>query len=408
MSYYVLIKYCQIPRQGAMKKLRQVWAEVNLNNLKDNYFSVYQSLKKGTGVLPVIKGNAYGHGAVAVARQLLECGAESLAVSSVHEGIELRQAGINVPLVILEETPPQGAEKVVEYDLTAAACSFPFISALGFHARQKQKIVKIHVRVDTSYGGPGIKPGDFGQFARKIKEMPWLEIEGIFTHLFAAYTLDGKNVAAQLNTFNEVLAEARRLNLEIPLVHAASSPAIFNYPDSHYNLVRPGIALYGLPPYEGASCDIKPVMQLKGDIVSIKEINCGFSLGYKDNIAVERPLRIATVSIGYGDAFFLFLINNGEALIRGKRAPYFGRSCTATIRLDITDVEDAQVGDEVVFFGEQGDESISAVEVAEKAGIGLLNCETVCLLNRELPRIYLKQDDYEKASTSATGFWMER
>ncbi len=366
------------------------WAEIHLDKLKNNFFAVKHRLQPGTKVIAVIKADAYGHGAVRVASALADCAVDGFAVSSAAEAIELRGAGILAPILILGYTPPEWAETVLKYDLTATVCNAKLAAALAEKAELKQQKARIHIKVDTGFGSDGVPDGQCLAFVQKLLSNKWLEIEGVFTHLVSAYGQDEELLRNQLARFDQLISGFTAHSVAIPLIHAASSPAIMNVPETHYDLVRLGIVLYGLTvPNSELGPEFKPVMQLKAKITGIKTIEPGHTLGYGRTYPVESNKRIASVPLGYADGFFFLLLKNGEVLVHGKRAPIWGQPRMDHFLVDVTDIPEASVGDEIVIFGEQRGAVITAEEVALRSQVGLLNCDAVCLLGKRVPRIYV-------------------
>lgn len=368
-----------------------VWAEISLGNLKYNMERLRQNLGEQVAIMPVVKTDAYGHGAVPVSKIFEACGAAGLAVAKVAEGVELRKGGLGLPVYVIEYMLPGESEMVLEHDLVPIVQSMDLARILALKGRERQKKVRVQIRVDTGEGNMGLYPGDITDMLRLLKELEWLEPDGIFTHLTAAYAHDSRLVERQLYLFNEAVELAAKEDVHFPLVHTASSPAILSFPKSYYNLVRPGTLLYGLPSLKDQQDrDYKGVMQLKARISHLKRIDGGQkTLGYDFRVTAASAMTLAVVPLGYGDALFLLNYMHGHVLVGGCRAPVFGRPCMAHFLVDVTQIPGAGIGDEVVIFGQQGTGVIRAETVAENAGINILNCESVCFLSNRIKRIYL-------------------
>jgi len=364
------------------------WVEVDLARLKYNVQMLQNRIGPAVSMLPVVKADAYGHGAVAVSRCLQKIpSVKGLAVASVAEGIELRSAGIGVPIFMLECALPGQESLIVDYHLIPLVTDLSMARELAILGKQKQKKVRVHIRVDSYTGNMGMALDELSYFLQQVKDMEWLEWSGIFTHLYAAYSQHDQLVKKQLSVFNRAREIAREMRIPIPMIHAASSPAILRYPEAYYNTVRPGTVIYGLPSFNGQIDDYRPVMQLKSQITNVKSMPAGSVIaGYKYRNSYASRVRLAKVALGYADASFLLNMREGEVLIRGQKVKIVGIPYMLHLLVDITGVPTAAPGDEVVFFGEQGEMMISAEEVAFKADIGTTNCEKVCFLSNRLPR----------------------
>jgi alanine racemase len=372
------------------KDMPLAWAEINTESLKNNFLAVKKRVKAGTKITAVVKADAYGHGAVQVGKILAQSGVDVFAVAAISEGIELRDGGITLPILVLGYTPPEQAEVVLQYNLTSTICNERLVWSLAQAARKIGKRAQIHIKVDTGFGSDGILASDCLSFIRKIMAEKWLEIEGIFTHLVSAYGQDKDQLAKQLTCFEQLMADLADCGVSIPIFHAASSPAILAVPEAHYDMVRAGIILYGLSvPNIDLGPDFKPAMQLKARITSVNKVESGCTLGYGCTFPVDHRILIATVPIGYADGFFFLLQKNGEVLIHGQKAQICGQPRMDHFLVDVTDIPEIRIGDEVVVFGEQMGASIRAEEVSVRSQVGLLNCDAMCLLGRRVPRIYI-------------------
>lgn len=371
----------------------QSWAEVRLDRLKHNLQIARSMIAGDSEIMAVVKADAYGHGAVQTAQALIDGGADKLAVATVAEGIELREHDIRAPILVLGIPGPGEAEAIAACRLTASIGNLGYAQLLNRIAGSRGEKVKVHVRVDTGMGSAGVLTGECRSLLEKLEELKHLEIEGIYTHLNAAYGEDKSYVQVQLLEFQSVLDELEGRGMRIPLIHAASSPAL-GIPGSEYRMIRPGIMLYGLQSRNQAVDEqIKPVMQLKARVTCIKEVACDFKMGYGWSLSTACPTRIATLPLGYADAFFLHFISSPQVLIHGQRVPLLGRTCMDHCMADITGLNGVEIGDEAVFFGEQGDARITVEELTRKAGIGPDNCDLICLLGHRVPRIYISAEE---------------
>lgn len=383
------------PKQpGMARSMRPAWAEVRLDHLAHNIRRIRKRVGRDIRIMAVVKANAYGHGSVEVAKVLLEQGADRLAVALVDEGVELRRAGIEAPVLVLGMFGREEADVIVRYGLTPMVCTTEGLRDLQRVARKFHKTVRFHLRVDPGMGSVGIPMEECKRFLHEAGKYPDLFPEGLFTHLPSAYGGTREEVEEDLRHFNGMLAELTAAGLRPPLVHAASSPGILNFPASYFDMVRPGIMLYGLPVYEGcADPELKPVMRLKSRIVYQKDVRAGTKLGYGNRWHAERNLKLATVPIGYGDGLFLFFMEGGEVLIHGQKAPIFGQVYMDHFMIDVTEIAGTAVGDEVVLIGRQGESRITSAEVADRSGIGGMHCDCVHLLSSRIPRVYIGKLD---------------
>lgn len=374
------------PSNYALPFLRPTWAEIDLGAFKHNFKEIKRKLKKGTSLLPVVKADGYGHGMEEIARASLSCGAKLLGVANIEEGIFLRKKGITAPILILGSVYPlSNFTHILRYNLTPAICSLQASQELSKIAQRRKKKVKVHIKVDTGMGRIGVSAENAASLVKKVIQLPGIIIEGIFTHLAAADS-DYEFTMEQIRKFQSVIDELKRDNINIKYKHAANSTAILRYSDAHFNLARPGISLYGLAPFAGAEreIDLKQVMQLKTKIVFIKRVKKGTSVSYGRTWRAKRDSIIGTLPIGYADGYNRLLSNRGEVLIRGKRIPIVGRVCMDMCMVDITSLPDVKVGEEVVLIGSQGEEKITADEIAKL--IGTISYEVVCGISKRVPR----------------------
>jgi len=365
------------------------WAEIDLDAIAFNVRAFQRHVGERVQVMAVVKANAYGHGAVPVAGAALGAGASRLAVHRLTEGIELRRGGIQAPILLLGYTPPDGAGQVVRYNLTPSLITAEFAQALSAVASAQGASVPVHVKVDSGMSRYGLMPEEVLDFLRFIQPLPGMRLEGLFTHFATADWLDQSQGLRQLHTFQQVLSTARGAGFEFPLAHAANSAAAMRLPEAHFNLVRPGIGLYGLdpstewaPPFE-----IRPALTLKSRVSRVRRLPAGAGVSYGRTYITEKPTMAALVPVGYGDGYHRILSNQGYVLIRGRRAPLIGRICMDQFVVDVDAIPDVQQDDEVVLVGAQGGERIRAEEVAALAGT--INYEVTTSLLPRVVRVYV-------------------
>ncbi|MBU2522395.1 MAG: alanine racemase [Proteobacteria bacterium] len=381
-----------------------VWAEIDLKTIAHNIRELRRITNPKARLMSVVKANAYGHGIIEVARQSIENGTEALGVAHIEEGIQLRKAGINAPVLILSYTLPEQSKELIEFNLTQTVYSYETAKSLSEAASAYGKKIKVHIKVDTGMGRLGLLPNQLrlSKYNKKIKDgsvsevesifrLPMLELEGIFTHFATADKADRTYANNQLEIFMDFLNELRLAGIEIPVNHAANSAAIINMPEAHLDMVRAGISIYGLYPSEEVDrsiIELKPAMELKTKIIHIKKVPAGFKVSYGITYETEKPTTIATVSIGYADGLNRLLSSNGRMLVCGQSAPIVGRVCMDLTMLDVGNIPEAAIGEEVVVFGKQGNASITVDEIA--SAINTINYEVVSTIMERVPRIYLR------------------
>ena len=364
---------------------RPTWAQIDLGNLCYNYRQIRRLLKPSTRMLVTVKADAYGHGLVPVSRKLVACGVEYLGVASIDEGVTLRNAGIRAPILVLGMILPRDVRPLFQYALTPTVCTLELASALNRHAARLKKRVKAHVKVDTGMGRLGVLQADALALVRAISRLKSLEMEGIFTH-FAFADLDEEFTLYQLRLFATLLASLRNEGIRVPFVHAANSMGIFNFRNSHFTMVRPGLVMYGLRPAASCVVPLKPVLSLKTRVVYHKRVPAGFGLSYGQTYVTKKETTIVTLPVGYGDGYPRNLSNAAPVLIGGKKYRISGRICMDQILVDVGDAK-VKAGDEVVLIGTQGKNSVTAEALAALAGT--IPYEIVCGFGSRIPRIYI-------------------
>lgn len=375
-----------------LKKVRPAWAEINLDNLAHNIREVRRLAEKQSQVMAVIKADGYGHGATKIAQTLLDNGADRFAVAVLDEAIELRNAGFEVPIFILGYTQPERAAEIIKYDLEQSVYSFEVAKALSREAIAQGKTAELHIKVDTGMGRIGLQADDEAvDIIRSIHALPGINIKGIFTHFAVADEVDKNFTELQFEKFRWLCDNLEEKGIKIEIKHCGNSAAIIDLSEMHLDMVRAGIMLYGLAPSKAVKLSklvLKEVMSLKVKIAHIKEIEAGHSVSYGRKFVADKRTKIASLPIGYADGYTRLLTGKAEALVKGKRVPVVGSICMDQCMIDITGIENIEVGEEVVLFGEQLGGFISIDEIAEK--LGTINYEVVCMISRRVPRVYVK------------------
>lgn len=364
---------------------RAVWAEIDLSAIAHNVKQIRAVTTKSAKVCAVVKADAYGHGAIAVAKTALQSGADRLAVAIVAEAIELRRAGIDVPILVLGYTPAYQSRLVAEYDIIQTIFSLDTAQALSGAAVALGKIIKVHIKIDTGMARIGIPPEEAGAFAASVAALPGIEIEGVYSHFADSDSLDKTFTFKQYDKFMEGIEYIKGHNINIPIRHIANSAALLELPEMHLDMVRPGIILYGLWPSNEVkkTVELRPAMKFKTQIGFIKDVLPQTSISYGRTYFTQKASRIATLPLGYADGWSRLLANKAEVLVHGYRAPIVGRVCMDQCMIDVSHIPGAKIGDEVLLFGGA---SLPVEEVAEK--IGTINYEVVCMLGNRVPRIY--------------------
>lgn len=377
-------------------------ADIDLKALANNVVQL-RKISSTSRMMAVVKADGYGHGSVPVARTALKHGVDYLAVARFSEAAVLRKAGIEAPILLFGHSSPKMVEHLVRNRITGVINNIQSAQALSDAAVQTGTKVKVHLKVDTGMGRLGIvsvnikddsekKPNRFVRTTIEeiltMARFPGLEIEGIFTHFANADALDKSHAESQLSIFLELLDELKKQSFEVEIRHAANSAATIEMPQSHLDMVRPGIALYGLWPSDETNrdlIDLQPVMTLKSRVIHVKSVPSGFNVSYGSTFQTDKTTRIATVALGYADGFNRRLSCVGSLLIGGQRCPIIGRVCMDLVMADVSHVPDVALEDEVVAIGKQGDEQITAEEVASL--VGTINYEIVTSIPSRVQRV---------------------
>ncbi|GAB6139054.1 alanine racemase [Halanaerobaculum tunisiense] len=379
-----------------IKEIRPAWTEIDLDNIGHNVSEFKKKLPEETLLTSVVKADGYGHGAIEVAKTALQSGADRLAVAILDEAIKLKKAGFEVPILVLGWTPQEAAEQVVKHNIITTVYNYENVSNLAKKAVELNKKVKVHVKVDTGMGRIGLQPDEAINFISKIKELPNLIIEGIYTHFSVADEEDKTYTYQQLNKFKKVISDLKKKGIEIPIKHCANSAAFLDIPETYFDMVRTGIITYGLWPSDEVNkeLDLKPGLRLKARVAHVKEVPPGTDISYGRTYTTKKNTKIATVPLGYDDGYCRLLSSNSYVLVNGEKAPVIGNICMDQFMIDVSEVGAVKVGDEVVLIGKSGNEEITATELANR--IGTINYEVVCMVSKRIPRVYIKNEKVTK------------
>ena len=372
-----------------MEPFRPTRAEINLKALDKNIESLRSFLGRGTKLMAIVKANAYGHGAKEAAKAAERAGADYLGVAYLGEALELRSSQIKTPILILSETPASFVSHILEHDITQTVYTAQLAQALSAEAAKQGKKAKIHIKVDTGMGRVGVFPSGTIELLKQIKLLPFIEIEGIFTHFSCGEDSENGFTQKQFDSFLSVLDLIKKEGFSIPIKYCANSAAIFNFPKSQLDMARLGITMYGLypPGLKKRPLELERVLSLRTKVLYIKRVPKGTPLSYGATYVTEKETSIATLPLGYADGLSRRLSNKGQVLIKGKKYPIVGR---VTMDMTLVDTGDdkIEVWDEVTIIGRDGGQEITADEVAVL--IDSINYEVVCGIGKRVPRIYIR------------------
>ncbi len=382
---------------------RFAWAEINLTHLSHNLKIIRSfTASKDTKVMAVVKADAYGHGAIEVSMRAIKCGVNALGVAIVEEGIELKKSGITVPIYVLGESPPEAVEEAIKHNLILNINSYKSAQFVSKECERIRKKVMININIDTGMNRIGINFKDAVSKILKIFSLPNLKLEAISTHFSCAGSSDDYYTEQQWKRFSEIIEKLKDTRIAIKNFHCANSAVFFKHKNMHLDMVRTGISVYGLNPYDEDYADwldteagdavsgLKPLLSLKTRITFIKEVPSGELISYCGTFKTKRDSIIATVPVGYADGYSRSLANKAMVLINGKSAPVVGNITMDQFMIDITDVakeSHINVGDEVILIGDSGGKKITADNIARL--MNTINYEVVCMVKKRIPRIYV-------------------
>lgn len=368
--------------------ITSTWLEVNLGAIRRNYQRLITLA--GRPVMAVIKANAYGHGLLPVTRALVDAGATWLGAARVEEALSVREAGMDTPIMILGYMHPQWAGEAANNRITTAVYEPELAQAFSDQAVAAGTVLHVHAKVDTGMNRLGIDAENGVEFVRWLGTLPGLQVDGLFTHFAAGDEPNRPVSASQLQRFETLLDSLNAVGLRPPVVHAANSATTLNFPQARYDLVRCGIAVYGMHPSPETHLpeDFEPALSWKALLTSVKMVPPGEGISYNHRYITQKAERIGVTALGYGDGFRRMLDVN-TALVRGTRVPVVGAVCMDQCMLQLDSVPEARVGDEVVLIGKQGETELRAEDVGQ--AWGTLNYDVVCSLGARVPRYYFDE-----------------
>jgi alanine racemase len=356
--------------------------------LRSNLRQIRDRVGSRIKILCMVKANGYGHGAAEISQALVGAGADAFGVATLEEALQLREAGIQALLIVLAGVFPDQLDTFLEYKLTPVVHDLVSLRALDRESSRRQVQLKVHLKVDTGMGRLGFLAAEADQWIGAIKQAKSLHIQGVFSHFSHAESVQGDYTQKQLQIFKRVLGQLRSASVVPDLVHLANSAATITLPAAYFDMVRPGLMLYGVYPSPNMKeqISLKPVLSWKSKILQLKNVPSGTSVSYGQTYVTQRESLIATLPIGYADGYPRLLSNRGEALVRGQRARIAGRVCMDLTMIDVTDIRNVRQGDEVVLLGRQGGAEISADEIA--AWANTISYEILTSIGTRVPRIH--------------------
>lgn len=381
-----------------MNFVKRTWAEISLDAIAHNFNEIKNKVNGNSKICCVIKADGYGHGAAELANIYDELGTDFFAVSNIDEGIEIRNSGCKLPIVILGYTPVADAKRLSDYDISQAVFSLEYAKSLSDECVKQNCTCKIHIKVDTGMSRIGFMCQQFPRDDYSIKEileacnLPNLSLEGLFTHFCVSDEAEEGREFTQKQYQNFIYAKnaIQSNGINIKYVHCSNSGAIEDYPDTYCDMVRAGIILYGLSPSKKlcGKLDLIPAMTLKTTVAYVKNLKKGSDVSYGRTFTAPKDMKIATVPIGYADGYIRSNAKDGYMLVNGKKAKIVGRICMDQTMLDVTDIDGVKTGDEVIVFGTGKNGEPTADTIAQNTNT--INYEVVCLVGKRVPRIYYK------------------
>ena len=377
----------------------RTWAEINLDAISNNIKQIKKSLNKNTKLMAVVKADAYGHGFFEVSKSILNSGADAFAVATTDEALQLRKSGFDIPLLILGVIFKDDVEKIIQNDIMPVVFGNNFAKFISDTAVKLGKKAKIHIKLDTGMSRLGYvctQEENIDKICNSILEiskLPNIEIDGIFTHFSKADESDRTYTDLQFKRFMSVVSRLEDMGIKIPTKHVCNSAGIISYPEYQLDMVRCGIITYGLAPSDDVDITrlgLKPAMTLKSVITNLKRVHTDSPVSYGGNYVAKDNTRIATIGNGYADGYSRILSNKAKVLINGEYANIIGNICMDQCMADVTKINNVNIGDEVILFGNDGNNTITVESVAQL--MGTINYETICVVGKRVPRVYIQNN----------------
>lgn len=373
-----------------IKYQRPTYAEIDIRALVHNLNEAKRLAGSKSQILAIVKADAYGHGAVTISEALVRNGIQYLGTALVEEAIELRDAGIKIPIIVLGGIFEEQIPKIAEYNLTPVVYQEGFLKAIANEAGNINRQINIHIKIDTGMGRIGVLPYEAVDFVKKAASQKNIKVEGIMTHFADADLADKAYAEKQTAEFTAIVNKINKEGIDMPYQHISNSAALIGFENNKFNMARPGIMLYGYAPFskgKEGGLNLIPVMSLKTKILHLKRVLAGTYISYGRTFVAKRESIIATLPIGYADGYSRALSNKGSVIVKGKKAPIAGRVCMDMTMIDVTDIDGVDVNDEVVLIGKQGKETITADDIAMLANT--ISYEVLCCVGKRVPRVYI-------------------
>lgn len=383
-------------KEAKQQRYYRVTANVNLDAICDNISNIKKLTGEKTKIMAILKADGYGHGAIPIAQTLDHIGVDAFGIAIIEEGIQLRNAGIDKPILILGYTPKEQYKELVEYNISQTIFQYDLAKELSDEALRQNKIAPIHIKLDTGMTRLGYRDTEESiDNIKKISLLKGIKIEGLFSHFACADETDKTSANKQLKRFLYFANRLEEEGIKLPIKHISNSAAIIDMPEAKLDMVRSGISTYGLYPSEEVDKEqlkLTPALELKSHVSYVKDVEPGIGVSYGSTYVTGEKTRIATIPVGYGDGYPRQLSSKGRVLIHGKSAPILGRVCMDQFMVDVTHIDNVKQGDSVILIGRDGDQFISVEEIG--AMVNSFNYEIICNIGKRIPRIYSYQDKF--------------
>lgn len=381
-------------KEVKQQRYYRVTANVNLDAICDNILNIKKLTGEKTKLMAILKADGYGHGAIPIAQTLDHIGVDAFGIAIIEEGIQLRNAGIDKPILILGYTPKEQYKELVEYNISQTIFQYDLAKELSDEALRQNKVAPVHIKLDTGMTRLGFRDTEESiDNIKKIAQLKGVKIEGLFSHFACADEADKTSANNQLKRFLYFVNRLEQEGIELPIKHIANSAAIIDMSEATFDMVRSGISTYGLYPSEEVDKEqlkLTPALELKSHVSYVKDVEPGIGVSYGSTYVTRKKSRIATIPVGYGDGYPRQLSSKGRVIIHGKSAPILGRVCMDQFMVDVTHIDNVKQGDSVILIGRDGDQFISVEEIG--AMVNSFNYEIICNIGKRIPRIYSYQN----------------